>query len=161
MSLVEEDGYPNEPLLLWVDDEPRNNYDLLRRAIQLGIHIKLIYSTKKALQWLHDRMSLCLFTSIDFLIRFASKVRIITDLERWEDGSYENRSGEKFVHAFRSSFPDLVDVPVLVCTRAVQETKFVTQFPSTYSTSNGHVVEKFIDTLGGAVKWESEQRFAL
>lgn len=91
----------------------------------------------------------------------GNRVRVITDLGRWEDGSLKKRAGEEIVRYFKNKDPTFRDIQILVCSMAVGRTGFVESFPSTYSTKSRKVVTEFIQSLAQGVNWTATVRWAI
>jgi hypothetical protein len=91
----------------------------------------------------------------------GNKVRVISDLGRWEGGAYNNRAGEDFIRMFKARDPDFKDVQVLVLSLAVEQTRFVVEYPFTYSANNRQVVWGYIQSLAEGLDWRPTTRWAI
>ena len=151
-----------------------NNHIEIRYAVEMGIHVKLLYSTRKAKEWIDRYTGIASGWSqskaryrrlmIDFLRAncYGNKVRVITDLGRWEDGSLKTRAGEEIIQYFRNKDKNFRDnIQILLCSASVANTGFVEGFPSTYSTSNRKVVLEYIHSLAQGVDWVPRTRWAI
>jgi len=92
---------------------------------------------------------------------YGNKVRVITDLGRWEDGGLKKRAGEDIVRYFKDKDPSFRDIRTLVCSVAVEKTGFVETLPFTYSTKSRQVVLGYIESLAQGSDWVPASRRAI
>lgn len=88
----------------------------------------------------------------------GDKVRMITDLWRWESNKWNSRAGEEFVQYFKHLDIAFKEIPILVYTSSVAHTAFVDKFPSTSSTTSQVVVRQYIDGLAKGEGWNPVYR---
>lgn len=158
---------------MWIDDVPENNETEIQRAMNLGIKVQLFLSTSKAVDWIDrnlgtgpDLSVISTLICLAFLIHNSSgdKVRVITDLGRAEQNTFNNHAGEDILNYFRQKHPTFQRIPVLVYTsdQVIFRTRFVEGIPLTGSTSSVTVVNEYIDGLAGLtsnVNWTSMDVF--
>lgn len=87
--------------VLWVDDQPRNNSTLIAHLEEMGLSVETVGSTQEALGLLERR-------------RYD---RVITDMGRFEGGTYHATAGIDLVRALRNLGSE---VPVIVYTSREQ-----------------------------------------
>ncbi|EIM89615.1 uncharacterized protein STEHIDRAFT_108313 [Stereum hirsutum FP-91666 SS1] len=140
-------------ILLWIDDEPHKNQDLVSYAQSANTRVVTLLSTAHAKQWI---------TSNDALLRQTYKcgsLRIISDNARFENptlnrGEHGNRTkpqkewvpdaGEQKLRFVRERG---LRAPVLIWTRSANITAFVLEYKNAGSTLIKEVVEAFIASL--------------
>ncbi|KAF9552256.1 hypothetical protein CPC08DRAFT_296457 [Agrocybe pediades] len=117
------------PLLVWVDDEPKNNRSKVPKAQEMGITVIQLTSTAVAKAWIEDNAA--------FLQKHdtASQIRFITDYARFE---VDNTTQQKYLN--RSAGQDLLrylrgrlyKAPVLVYTNFSKKGKGPTKYVEGY-----------------------------
>lgn len=134
--------------------------------MSLGIVVRLLYSTAEAMDWISRNSGtswISLKTNAELVQtnNKGDKLRIITDLARWENGIFKSRAGEEFVQYFKNKDIAFKEIPILVCTSAVAHTAFVEDFPFTSSTKSHVVVRQYIDGLAKGEIWNPVHRWMM
>jgi hypothetical protein len=80
--------------VLWVDDVPNNNDNVVKEARTKGIIIKQLPTTVDALNYLNNHKTL--------ISRSLTGFRVITDMRRTENGVYIQDAGAKFIKELRN-----------------------------------------------------------
>jgi len=91
----------------------------------------------------------------------GDKLRIITDLSRWENGTFKIRAGEEFIRHWQNVDIAFKEILILLCSSAVDKTAFVEDFPFTSSTNSHVVVRQYIDGLAKGEIWNPVHRWAI
>jgi len=96
VELQEVQYWFGRQVLLWVDDNPPNNKQLMEQAERAGVSVVMKRSTEEAKLWLKDP------DNADLLKCDRSRFRIITDLVRSETEKLNVTAGHDFVLWLRS-----------------------------------------------------------
>jgi hypothetical protein len=136
------------PLLIWIDDCPENNYDMIEYARELGITVITLCSTHEAKQWFVKNPKV-------LEVERLNQVGIISDnVQTDRDSPALNlNAGEdiiRWVRGRRSRVPVLVYCGDLNYARYVSNYKFVTR-----ATDQPSVCQQFIENLAPQDVWNS------
>ena len=94
LSEIGPDDFTVNQTVLWVDDKPENNLEIIKSLNEKNIIVKLLTSTEFALHYLGDNNSL--------LDKSLNSLRIVTDAVRIEDGKENYEAGIKLVKDLRN-----------------------------------------------------------
>jgi len=138
---------PRLPMILWVDDNPENNADLMSYAGNLGIQIVTVKSTDAAKEWVDSNS--------DFLKSedVTNQIRVISDNTRMEVDALDesNQQNRLNYHAGRDVIRHLRtnqhNFPVLIFCQGITFTRFVETYSMCGSTSSTDVVKSYIRAL--------------
>jgi len=95
VTLKESTLWFGNHVLLWVDDHPKNNKEIMEKVAAQGVSIVCKATTGQALEWLERKENLELLTFN------TNKFRIITDMARMEHGINIVDAGKNLIEALR------------------------------------------------------------
>jgi CheY-like chemotaxis protein len=95
-----------EPVVLWVDDEPKNNSYLVQQLVQAGVQVDTALSTAEGLD----------------LFRKGNYSLIVSDMGRKEAGGFNPRAGIELLKTIRK-FNPTVPFVIFTSTRGYQESR--------------------------------------
>jgi len=124
------------PVLLWIDDFPENNEDMVKYAQDNGVTVIPLQSTTAAKQWIFEHPK---------VLEVKDKVRIITDnVRNGANTVLDLNAGEdiiRFVRSRRSA------VPILVYCGDINYAKYVAKYKQCSAANEGSTCQDFIEAL--------------
>jgi ubiquitin C len=123
-------------VVVWVDDEPENNFNWIREVESLGISVVICTSTEEAIFILENYSWLLSIDGSDF--------RVVTDMVRLEKGKWNYTAGIDLITSMREQFQYHHKI-LIYCKDTKKASEAVQGFKEVYVTAEVKALREFLN----------------